>query len=263
MDNSFLPQTVTYIQNETDPNKGMVVVTPCAPGYGATLGNSLRRVLLSSLSGIAIDAIKIKGAKHEFSTIPHVKEDLLEIVLNLKALRLKSLMDFSEPLELDLKVSGEKVVKAKDISERPEIEIVNPDLVIAHLTDPKADFQMKIWIVKGYGWAPANEKSREGREEGIIIIDSIFNQVSRVGIDSENVRVGKNNNYEKITLNIETSGVVSPIEAFDRAVKILFSEYNFLSQEGDRLLGKTAADDQKGSKEKTEAPKKKTKKSKK
>jgi len=238
MENLFLPKTVEYQVDKENKNKGTITITPCYPGYGTTLATSLRRVLLSSLEGAALDAVKIKGVKHEFSTISGVKEDVLEIVLNLKAVRLKFLSEVKEPLELELKAEGEGTVKAGDISKRPEIEIVNPELVIANLTDKKANLQMKLWATKGYGWISTEEKIRENREEGTIIIDSIFGPVLRVSPNIENVRVGKRNDYEKLSLTIEVDGTLSPLEAFIKAARLLNGEFVFLKNEGAKLIEK-------------------------
>ena len=238
MENLFLPKTVEHQVDKENKNKGTIIITPCYPGYGTTLATSLRRTLLSSLEGAAIDAVKIKGVKHEFSTISGVKEDVLEIVLNLKAVRLKFLSEVKEPLELELKAEGEGVVTAGDISKRPEIEIANPELVIANLTDKKANLQMKLWATKGYGWISAEEKTRENREEGTIIIDSIFGPVLRVSPNIENVRVGKRNDYEKLSLTIEVDGTLSPLEAFIKAARLLNGEFVFLKNEGAKLIEK-------------------------
>jgi len=234
----FLPKTVEYQADKENKNEGTIIITPCYPGYGTTLGASIRRVLLSSLAGAAIDAIKIKGVKHEFSTILGVKEDVLEIVLNLKAVRLKFLSEIKEPLELELKATGEDIVKAGDINKRPEIEIVNPELVIANLTDKKANLQVKLWAIKGYGWTSAEEKTREGREEGTIIIDSIFSPVLRVSSNIENVRVGERNDYEKLSLTIKVDNTLSPLEAFIKAIHLLNEEFIFLKKEGAKLIEK-------------------------
>jgi len=236
-ENLFLPKTIEYQPGKENKNKGTVVITPCYPGYGTTLGSALRRVLLSSLAGVAIDAVKIKGARHEFGTLPGIKEDLLEIILNLKAVRFKPKVELPHPLVLEFKTQKEGIVKAREILTGPEVEVVNPNLKIAEITDKKASLGMKLWLAKGYGWVSADEKSREGREEGTIIIDSIFNPVFKVAPQIENVRVGKRNDYEKLSLVIETDSTLSPLEAFLKAVDLLAEEFTFLKKGGEKLLG--------------------------
>ncbi len=228
MENLFLPQKVEYQPDDKNKNKGQVVIEPCWPGYGTTWGNVLRRVLLTSLPGAAVTAVKIKGVKYEFSTIPGVLEDILEIILNLKALHLKILTEKEEPIKLSIKVSGEKKVTAGDIEKSAEIEIVNPDLLIATLTDKKASLEMDIWVTKGYGWIPSEEKPRGGLEVGTIVTDSIFSPILNVSVNVEDMRVGKRTDFDRIILGIETNGTISPFEAFLYASKLLADQFNSL-----------------------------------
>ena len=236
MENIFLATKVEYRSDNKDKNKGSVVIEPCWPGYGITWGNALRRVLLTSLPGAAVTAVKIKGVKYEFSTIPYVREDVLEIILNLKDIRLKVLSETQEPIKLTLKVSGEKKARAGDIDKSADVEIVNPDLLIATLTNKKANLEMEIWVAKGYGWVPSEEKSRAGLEIGTIVIDSIFSPVLQVSVSVENIRVGKRTDFDKIILGIETDGSISPVEAFLTASALLADQFSSLVQLGRQVI---------------------------
>jgi len=231
----FLP---TKVESQIDPknkNKGQIFIEPCWPGYGITWSNALRRVLLTSLSGAAVTAVKIKGVKYEFSTLEGVKEDILEIILNLKALRLKILTEKDEPIKLSLKVSGERKVKAGDIEKSSDVEIVNSDLLIATLTNKKVNLEMDIWVTKGYGWVASEEKSRDGLEIGTIVIDSIFSPVLKVSVNVENIRVGKRTDFDKIILGIETDGSISPIQAFLKACQLLKEQFDSLLHLGEGI----------------------------
>ncbi len=211
------------------PNHGIIIIEPCYPGYGVTLGNSLRRVLLSSLPGAAVVGLKIKGVDHEFMALPHIKEDILEIILNFKQLRLNVFSD--EEVKLELNVHGEKEVKASDITKESRVEIKNPDLVLAHITDMAGNLNMEIYVSKGRGYQLVENIERENKEIGYIEMDSIFSPVSSVSVKVENTRVGKMINWDKLILNITTDGTVSPKEAFEQAVKILIDQFNSLIKE--------------------------------
>lgn len=208
-------------------NKATVTIEPCYFGYGTTLGNSLRRVLLSSLPGAAVTAVKIKGVDQEFQSIPKVKEDALNVILNLKNLRVKVMSE--EPVKLHLKASGEKIVTAADIEKNSNVEIVNPDLVIATLTDKKSDLEMEITVQKGRGYLPIEERDKEELEIGTIMVDAVFSPVKNVGYKVENTRVGDITDYDKLTLNIETDGSISPQEALSQAAQILIDHFRLLT----------------------------------
>lgn len=229
----FLPTKVEY--HPDDKNKGQIVIEPCWPGYGTTWGNTLRRVLLTSLPGAAVTAVKIKGVKYEFFAISGILEDILEIILNLKALRLKILTEKEDPVKLSVKASGERKVTAADIEKSAEVEIINPELLIATLTDKKANLEMDIWIEKGYGWVPSEEKSRSGLEVGTIVTDSIFSPVLNVSVNVENMRVGKRTDFDRIILGIETDGTVSPLEAFLSANRLLKEQFKSLINLGEKI----------------------------
>ena len=225
MQNIALPQKVEFKKTE-EKNRSLIIVEPCYPGYGITLGNSLRRVLLSSLGGAAVVGVKIKGASHEFTTIPHVKEDVLEIVLNLKQLRLKVHSD--EPVKLELAAHGEKEIKAGDIAKNSLVEIANPDLILANITDMAGNLDMEIFVSRGRGYETIENRSDMKHEIGYIEIDSIFSPVLSVGINIENARVGKMTNWEKLVLNILTDGAITPEEALKEATNILICQFEAL-----------------------------------
>lgn len=223
MQNIALPKKIEF-KAGNDSHEGIITVEPLFPGYGMTLGNSLRRVLLSSLPGAAVIGAKIKGASHEFMALPHVKEDVLEILLNLKQLRLKAFTE--EEIRLELKVKGKKVVTADDIAKNSGVEIKNPELVIAHVTDESGSLDMEITVKEGRGYKMAEGTKKENREIGYIEIDSIFSPVTIVSISVENTRVGKMTNWDKLVLDVKTDGTISAEEAFKEAVKILVDQYS-------------------------------------
>lgn len=229
MENILLPSNIRFEQG-TRPNEGVMVVEPCFHGYGTTLGNALRRVLLSSLPGAAVTAVKIKGITHEFQAIDNVKEDGLEIILNLKSLRLKLFSE--EPVKLTLKVTGEKVVTAKDIQGDAQVEIVNPSLKIATLTDPKATLEMEITVSRGRGYRPTEERVKENNELGVIAIDALFSPIRNVGYRVENTRVGEITNYDKLIMTIETDGSVEPEDAVRASAKIIIDHFSLLTGSG-------------------------------
>lgn len=220
-----LPKKIEFIKGE-ELNGKRVIIEPCYPGYGTTLGNALRRVLLSSLPGAAVIGVKIKGADHEFTTLPHIKEDVLEIILNLKQLRLKAFSD--EVVKLELIARGEKEVKAGDIKKNSQVEIINQDFVLAHITDMAGSLEMEIFVSPGRGYETIESRESEKHEIGYIEIDSIFSPVLSVSLNVENVRVGKITNWDKLILDILTDGTISPEEAFKQAVEILIEQFDSL-----------------------------------
>lgn len=225
METIALPQNVEF-KKGAGSHESHAEIFPCYPGYGITLGNSLRRVLLSSLPGAAVVGVKIKGADHEFMSLPHVKEDVLEIILNLKKLRLKVFSE--EPVKLELDVHGEKKVKAGDITKNAQVEIVNPELLIANITDMAGNLQMEISVAQGKGYEPVESREKKNTEIGYIEIDAIYSPVVKVGVNVENMRVGKMTNWEKLNLDIQTDGTITPEEAFSDSVKILIDQFNAL-----------------------------------
>lgn len=220
-----LPKKIEIVKSQK--NKATLVIEPCFPGYGLTLGNALRRVLLSSLPGGAVIAVKIRGVDHEFSTIPFVKEDVIQIFLNLKQLRMKIYKD--EPIKISLKTKGGKEVKARDIKTTSDVEIVNPDLTIATLTDKKAELEMEIIVARGRGYKPVEQREGEMRGIGEIAVDAVFTPIQRVSYKIDNIRVGEMTNYDKLTIEIETDGTTTPKEALEEAAKILVDHFSLLA----------------------------------
>jgi len=226
MKNITLPTKIEVQENKENKNEAKISIEPCYPGYGTTIGSALRRVLLSSLSGAAVTAIKIKGVSHEFSVIPYVKEDVIEILLNLKLLRIKIL---SPGLyKLDLNILGEKKVKAKDIKVPSQVEIANPELDILTTTSKDAKVEMEIWVESGMGYVSTEDKEKNKFELGVIVTSSIFTPVRKVGMEIENVRVGEKTNYDKLILNIETDGSITPNEALKKSAQILIDQFGFI-----------------------------------
>ncbi len=209
---------IEAVEISEDHRYGKFVVEPLERGYGTTLGNCLRRVLLSSLPGAAVNAIQIDGVLHEFSTIPGVVEDTTEIILNLKQLALKIHSDDEKILEIDYEGSGE--VKARDIRADSDVEVLNPDLHIATLSD-NAHLHIRMRANRGRGYVSAEKNKREDQPIGVIPIDSIYTPIERVNYQVENTRVGQVTNYDKLTLELWSDGSLNPDEAVSLGAKIL------------------------------------------
>lgn len=227
MEDILLPSKIELTPSTKDEHSATLTVEPCYYGYGTTLGNALRRVLLSSLPGAAVTAVKIEGASHEFAGIDGVKEDVLEIILNLKELRMK--VHANEPVRLNLSAKGAKKVTAADIQADAEVEIANPDLLIATLTDKQTELNMEIIVERGRGYVPVEEREEEKPELGVIAVDAVFSPVREVGYRVENARVGDVTNYDKLVMDIETDGTITPKEAVDQSVKILLDYFSLLT----------------------------------
>jgi len=225
MQSIVLPQKPKYIP--VDGNTGKFEIDGCYPGYGTTIGNAIRRVLLSSLSGSAITSVKIKGIKHEFSTIPNVLEDVIQIILNLKQVRFKSYKD--EPVTVVLKAKGEKAITAGMIECPADVEVVTKDAHIATITNPKGEIEMEMEIMNGIGYVPVEQQIRETKEVGTIAIDAIYTPIRRVNYIVDNMRVGKRTDFEKITLDVMTDGSITPEEAFAKSIEILVDQFSVLT----------------------------------
>lgn len=205
-----------------DNKYGRFVVEPLERGYGTTLGNSLRRIMLSSLPGAAVSQIKIEGVQHEFSTIPGVKEDVTEIVMNIKNLAIKNNSDTDEPKTAYIEASGDGVVTAADISVDSDIEIMNPEQVIATLNGgAEAKLFVELTITKGRGYVSSDKNKSDDLSIGVIAIDSIYTPVERVNMSVQNTRVGQITDYDKLTLDVFTNGTLAPDEAVSLAAKVL------------------------------------------
>ena len=226
------------IVKEKTKNKGVFVIENCYPGYGVTIANALRRVILSSLPGGAIVAVKIKGVMHEFSTLPYVNENIIDIILNIKNLR----FTVYEPgvYELSLKESGVKEVKAGNIKVPTEVEIVDKDLPVATLTDARATLDMILYLGYGVGYEMSNEHKGNNNITGVgvIKIDSIFSPVLAVNYVVENMRVGDKTDYNRILLTIETNGVIPPEKCLYNGLDILINNFNAIKKEPDNLSDK-------------------------
>ena len=205
-----------------DGKYGRFVVEPLERGYGITLGNSLRRIMLSSLPGAAVSRVKIEGVLHEFSSIPGVKEDVTEIIMNLKSLAIKNMSSTNEPKTAYIEFEGEGVVRASDIQCDQDIVIVNSDQVIATLSGGKeSKLYMELTITKGRGYVSAEKNKSEYLPIGVIAVDSIYTPVERVNMTVENTRVGQVTDYDKLTLDVYTNGTLAPDEAVSLAAKVL------------------------------------------
>lgn len=194
---------------------------PLERGYGITLGNSLRRIMLSSLPGVAVSQVKIEGVLHEFSSIPGVKEDVTEIIMNVKSLAIKNNSDANEVKTAYIEYEGEGIVRASDIQVDQDIEILNPDLVIATLSGKDTKLYMELTITRGRGYVGADKNKTDDLPIGVIAIDSIYTPVERVNVTVENTRVGQITDYDKLTLDVYTNGTLVPDEAVSLAAKVL------------------------------------------
>ena len=211
----------------SDDNKyGKFVVEPLERGYGITLGNSLRRIMLSSLPGTAVSQVKIKGVLHEFSSLPGVKEDVTEIVMNIKDLCIKNNSTTNEPKVAYIDASGDKVVTAGDIQVDADLEILNPDLVIANLSGPEAKLEMELLITNGRGYVGSDKNKGLDSSIDAIAVDSIYTPVERVNLTVQNTRVGQVTDYDKLTLDVFTNGTLAPDEAVSLAPKVLSEHLN-------------------------------------
>jgi DNA-directed RNA polymerase subunit alpha len=203
-------------------------IEPLEAGYGMTLGNALRRVLLSSLPGAAVTSIKIEGVQHEFQDVPNVKEDVTDIVLNVKKLRLRSFSD--RPVTMRIDVTGEREVRAADIQVPSTIEIVNPDQLICTLDNANAHLEMELVVETGKGYVPA--ESREDQAIGVIPVDAIYTPVQKVNYTVEHTRVGQMTNYDKIILQIWSDGTITPDEALRQAAQVLVQHFQMVAEYG-------------------------------
>ncbi len=217
---------------ESEPTYASYDIEPLEAGYGRTLGNALRRVLLSSLPGAAITSIKIEGAQHEFQDVPGIREDVTDIVLNIKKIRLRSFSD--RPVTMRIEVSGERVVTAADIQAPSTIEIVTPDVYICTLDNAEAHLDMELVVETGKGYVPA--ESKEGQSIGVIPVDAIFSPVQKVNYTVENTRVGQMTNYDKIMLQIWTDGSITPDEALKQAAQVLVQHFQMIAEHNEPIV---------------------------
>lgn len=222
-DKSIVLPSKPKIISEED-NKGVYEIDGFYPGYGFTIGNSLRRIILSSLPGSAITSLKIKGVDHEFSSMKGVKEDVVTIMLNIKRLRMKMFTD--EPQVMTLKAKGAKTVTAKDIEAPGQMEIMNPELLIATLTEKDAELEIEMTVEKGIGFVTKDTIGKNKVEIGNIVLDANFTPITRVNYEVENMRVGDRTDFNRLRISIETDGSITPKEALESSIMIMIEQLN-------------------------------------
>lgn len=257
-----LPNPPKLVKKEG--NKAVFEIEGLYPGYGATIGNSLRRVLLSSLQGSAVTQMKIKGVSHEFSTIPGVEEDVITLMLNLKALRFRVFSD--EPQTARTRVKGERKILSSDFELPSQVELINDDCHIATLTAKSSELDMEITIEKGIGYSPREGRKKEKMEIGVVPLDAIFTPVQRVSFKVENMRVGERTDFDKLFLEIETDGTLTPETALSQSSEILVKHFSLLTETfKEEISAPKTSETEIGEvkKKKTAAAKKKGKKTKK
>ena len=222
----FEKPNIEIAEISEDKRYGRFVVEPLERGYGTTLGNSLRRIMLSSLPGTAVSQVKIEGVLHEFSSIPGVKEDVTEIIMNIKELALRNNSKSEEPKTAYLEFEGEGPVRASDIHFDSDIEVMNPDLVIANLNGNGSKLYMELTITNGRGYVGSDKNKNEDTPIGVIAVDSIYTPIERVNMKVENTRVGQVTDFDKLTLDVYTNGTLNPDEAVSLAAKVLSEHLN-------------------------------------
>jgi len=252
MEYTHLSSTVGIKTISENAKQGVFEVEGLYAGYGLTLGNALRRTLLSSLPGAAVTYIKVKGVSHEFSTIPGVKEDVVEMLLNLKKIRFQ--MDADEPQVLRLSVKGEKVVTAADIETNTQVKVVNPDEIIATLTSKDAEFEAEITVERGLGYSAVESRKSEKLAIGVVAIDAFFSPVISVNYSVENMRVGDRTDYNRLRVEIVTDGTVSPSSALHKAANVLRDHYEKVGLVEVKTFEAEAPVKKKGRSKKNETP---------
>jgi len=220
-----LPEVIKVLSREGD--KAKFEISPLMPGYGATIVNPLRRVLLSSLGGAAVTSIKLRGVDHQFSSIPGVMEDLIEIILNVKKIRFRSFSD--GPVTVTLNAKGERAITAVDITLPSEVEVINPDQHIATISDKKAEFSMELTVERGIGYVPLEERQKEKLPIGVIAVDAIFSPVRTVNFTIEDIRVGQRIDFNRVVMEVETDGSMTPEEAVKQAAEILVNHFSLFA----------------------------------
>lgn len=219
--NISLPKSHELIE-QISKSRAIFEIEELYPGYGLTIGNALRRIMLSSLPGAAITSVKISNVNHEFSTLPGISEDIVEIILNLKQIKFK--MHTDEPQTINLKAKGEKEVRARDIKLSSQVEIANPDVLIANLTSKNASLEMEMQVEKGLGYSGLETRKKDKQEIGSIEVNAIFTPIKMINYYVEDMRVGDKTNYNRLKFDIETDGTITPDEALVSAAKILIEQ---------------------------------------
>lgn len=223
----MIPLPTSIKTKKASDNNTTFEIESLYPGYGITLGNAIRRVLLSSLKGAAVTEVKIKNAPHEFATIPGVKEDVLHILMNIKQLRFKSFIE--EPQTATLVVKGEKDVVGGDFECPADLKLANPDLHIATITDKNTELEIEIKIERGVGYVFEDKEIK--REVGVMGLDAIYTPIKKVNYVVENMRVGNRTDFDKLSLEIETDGTIKPEEAFAESLDILLAQFGFMAEQ--------------------------------
>jgi len=224
----FQVPNIKVVETSEDGKYAKFAVEPLERGYGLTLGNSLRRIMLSSLPGAAVSLVKFDGVLHEFSSIPGVKEDVTEIIMNIKGIRIKNESESDAPIVGYIEKIGDGVVTAGDIQVAPEVEIINKDLVIATLSGNKDNrFYAELTITKGRGYVSSDKNKSDDLPIGVIAIDSIYTPIERVNIQVENTRVGQMTDYDKLTLEVYTDGTIAPEDAVSLSAKVLSEHLSY------------------------------------
>ena len=225
-----------------DLNKGVYEIDGFYPGYGFTIGNSLRRIIYSSIYGAAVTSMKIKGVDHEFTSIKGIKEDVVLIMLNIKRLRLKMLTD--EPQTINIKAKGAKTLTAKDIEAPSQVEIMNPELLIATLTDKDSELEIEMKVEKGLGLVSRDNLSRESTDINTIMLDANFTPIRRVSYEVENMRVGDRTDFNRLRMTIETDGSISPKDALVHSINIMIEQLKAITGFEDKLIEKEVASEE-------------------
>jgi DNA-directed RNA polymerase subunit alpha len=224
----MIPLPTSIKSKKIKENHSIFEIESLHPGYGVTIGNALRRVILSSLVGAAVTEVKIKGVPHEFSTIDGVKEDVLNILMNLKQLRFKMYGD--EPQRATLKLKGEKEALAKNFEFSPQLELANPELHIATITEKSTELEIEVKVEKGVGYQ-FNDDPKDKKGIGVIGLDAAFTPIKKVNYIVENMRVGKRTDFDKVNLEVETDGTITPEDALSEALNVLISHFSFLKDD--------------------------------
>lgn len=233
-------------------NRGVYEIDGFYPGYGFTIGNSLRRIILSSLPGAAITSVKINGVEHEFSSIKGVKEDVVMIMINIKRLRIK--MISNEPQIITIKAKGVKTITAKDIEVPGQVEIINPELVIATLTDKDSDLTVEMTVEKGLGFVTRDSLGKNKVDIGTIVVDANFTPIRRVSYEVENMRVGDRTDFNRLRILIETDGSISPKESLEKSINIMIEQLKAITgfKENDNVNENISSDDAENGNEQSE-----------
>ncbi len=266
MESFPLPKSITEVSNDKKAHRSVFAIEPLYPGYGMTVGNALRRVLLSSLPGAAITHVKIDGVTHEFTTLPYVKEDMVDVLLNIKQIRFR--LHSQEPVTVSLNVKGAQAVTAGDITPNSDIEVINKNQEICTITDAAGTVSMEFIVAPGRGYVPVENREKEKLDIGMIAVDAIYTPVKNVNFTTEHVRVEQITNYDKLVLDVTTDGSLTPTDALNQAAQILLDHFQFILQgpapvtEASVAPEETGSDEEEVSSDDEDKPKKKARKKK-